>query len=614
MKKNKHTGRRRILLTALLLPGAFGYFPLCAQLHEEINVQGKYVPEVIRIDRVNAFPKAADYTLPAVRLNYESGGVAAGFSPSLMPLPATGWNATRQTDTSRGYLEAGAGSWLNSTLSAGYRAIDTPATVLGVRLQHNSASLWKPHLSQATADVKQWRYDEALGVYASHLFDRLGRLDAAIDYHVGVFDYYGFMNPLASAGEKLNAPTQTLNDLSVKVDWTSAGRPDALSYYLSGRVRHFAFRSLPFPAGMNGESAKGNRETDLGFAGGVRMPWENGSSIGIDARLDLLFYAETPDRPDNYALGTLTPYYRFTRGLLDVKLGADIDLAVRAGNPGNRYSFFHVAPEVKFAIQSGGVGLWLNATGGSRLNTLASLHEYDYYMMPALATTTPTYTPLDASVGVNLGPFGGFSLGVEGGFSVSRHVPLGGWYQAWMNYDGAPLPAMGDVLPPQGGRMLYSLDTEGINLHGFRVGVRMAYEPVRFLSLKASGSYQPQSGEKGFFNGYDRPRIIAKAEATVRPLSNLSVTLGYDYRGVRTIYARMEENLPPVILNGEGQERLVGMRLPDLCLLNLSASWAFTPRFSVWVQADNLLNRRVEVLPCLPASGMVLTGGVKLLF
>ena len=611
----------RLLLPFFLLPAA----TLSAQLHEQINVEGKYVPEVIKAEKLNTFPKAVELSLPSSPLSYDSKGVAASFTPMLMPLPATGWNASRIIDDKRGYLELGAGSWLNSTLSAGYRIIDNNTTLFGVRLQHNSTSLWKPEMSDASDGVKQWRYDESLGLYASHVFKGAGRLDAAIDYHLGAFDYYGWFNPAPRPGETVSAPSQTLNDLSVLVNWRSRLRPEpSFSYALSAGVRHFAFRALPLGAASDRPAAKGTRETDIKLGANLRMPWDNGSSIGLDAKLDILLYGGPTSvfyisddlrlsRPNKYAVGTLTPYYRFTRGLLDIKLGADIDVAIRAGESGHRYSLFHFAPDVRFAVQTGKVGIYLNALGGTTLNTLAALREHDYYMMPALVSTRPSYTPLDAAFGINLGPFAGFSMDVHGAFRSSRNIPLGGWYTAWTDYGMNPLPAMQESVAA-GEHLLYSFDKEGLDIHGFSLGARVKYEPSSIFSLNGAIDWQPQDGKKGFFNGYDRPRLTARAEGSVSPISPLRLTVAYDYRGVREIYTRTTETIPSVSINGGGKSRLVGLRLPDLCVLNFAAAWQFNPNFSIWMQADNLLNRHDSFLPLLPTQGLSIIGGVKILF
>lgn len=623
----------KLYLGAALSLSFMGSIPAGAQLHESISVEGKYVPEIIRVDRINMFPKAINPSLGIVPLDYESGGVEAAFSPSLMTMPATGWGSYRSVSRNPGYLELGVGSWLNSTLSAGYRFVDNASTLAGIRLQHNSTSLWKPKLSEETADVTQFRYDESIGFYASHVVKGYGRLDAAIDYHVGCFNYYGIFNPLPAPEESVKAPEQTLNDFSLKLDWMSLISPSSgMSYRASARVRHFAYRALPLPVEWGGGKAKGNRETDIELSGGIRMPWDNGSSIGMDADLNVLVYGGpenvftydrgagtreyTLNRPDNYGMLTLTPYYRFNRDLIEIRLGADVDLAFNAGPDGNRYSLFHIAPDVKFALQTGQFGMFLNILGGSRLNTLAALYQYDYYMMPALAGTRPTYTPIDATLGFNVGPFSGFSLGVEGSFRSSKNVPLGGWYQAWMNYGGAPVPGIdGDSQITSRDRMLYSLDSDGINLNGVSVGGYISINPSEVFSFKAKASAQPQNGEKGYFNGYDRPKVTVDIDATVKPVSQLRISAGFDYRGKRRIYTRAVTDLPDAGVTGAGPKgTLCGMNLADLSLLNLAASWDFSDSFSIWMQADNLLNRKDEVLPMLPVQGITFAAGLKVLF
>ena len=624
---------RNPIIHTLRLPMALAVAALSlqahAQLHESINVEGKYVPEIIRADRVNMLPKAFRQTLTSSPIEYESSGVATAFSPSLLTMPPTCWGAARKVSSNPGYLELGAGSWLNSTLSAGYRFIDNSSTLFGVRLQHNSTSLWKPALSAATADVRQERYDESIALYASHIFKGHGRLDAALDYHVGYFNYYGYV-PYGYTGEsQVEAPTQTLNDVAMRLDWKSLIRPGAaVAYDATLRLRHFAYRNLPLPYGDREGSTKGTRETNVGLSAGVRMPWDNGSSIGIDGNLDMVFLSANGEeifrdavsgdfslpKADDYAMLTLTPYYRFNRGLLDVRIGADIDLAFNAGPDGSRYSFFHIAPDVRLALQTGQVGLYLNMTGGSELNTLSRLHELDYYGIPRVVSTRPSYTPLDAAFGVNLGPFSGFSLGVEGRYRATKNTPLGGWYQAWIgNGDRPPVGLIPQVA--KDASLGYAADRDGLNLHGASVSAKISYEYGDVFSIKAEGSYQPQDGKKGYFNGYDRAKATADVVTSFSPLKPLHISLGYHYRGSRAIYMNSFTTVlnAPTLINGT-ETTLHSLPLPDLHIANIAAAWDFSDSFSVWLQADNILNRHSELLPMQPMQGVVVAGGFKWLF
>lgn len=605
---------QNIKASLLALVGSLSIFPAAAQLHESINVDGRYVPDVIRVERINAFPKALKPTLSTSPLNYESRGIAASFTPSLMTIPATGWGADRYISSQRGYIELGAGSWLNSTLSAGYRFIDNSSTLFGVRLQHNSVSMWKPEMSVATSDVKHYRYDESVALYASHVIKGYGRLDAALDYHIGYFNYFGLGGlPGDLSSPKVDPPNQTINDVALRLDWRSLLTPSSsLEWNVSARMRHFAYRALPMPYHSSNRE-KGGRETNIGLDGGVCLPWDNGSSIGIDGNFDLTLLSEID--LGKYAMATLMPYYRFSKGLLDIRLGADIDFAYHAGEEGDRYPFIHIAPDLRFGVQTGQVGVYLDILGGTTPTTLARLHQLDYYTMPTLVTTRPTFTPLDATFGINLGPFSGFSMGLKARYVSAKNIPLGGWYTTWLNYGMQPIDGLTPSVPV-GSSVEYCDYNEGINLHGYSVSGCLAYEFGDVFSISAEGSYQPQDGKKGFFNGYDRARVTAAANVCVRPVKPLKIGAGFDFRGKRNIYTTsffLPLSSSSLVINGE-TTRLHSYELPDLTLLNLYGSWDFSKDFTLWLQADNILNRHDAVLPLQPSQGIVFMAGLKWLF
>lgn len=630
-----------------VLCGALGICALSAvaQYNQSISVDGKYVPEVFRLDRINAFPKQVKFALESNPLSYDGKSVPAAFAPKLLPMPATGWRDTRLYSKSKGYLELGAGSWLNSTLSAGYRFIDDENTTLGVRLQHNSTSLWKPNLSEMMKDTKMYRYDESLGFYASHNFGGKGRLQGAIDWHIGNFNYYGFDPKWGSFtdADAPKAPTQTLNDLSARFAWHSPETQDNISWYVGAGARYFGYRaaygiystqsdsdypSIPSPAEYLGR-VSGGRETDININGGIAFPSSSKSTIGIDLNADILLYNNsingltcTPAlwMPDNYGFVTLTPYYSFSKDKLLVRIGADLDLSFNAGednadgeNSEHDYAFLHIAPDVKLDYLAGPVALYLHALGGSRLNTLAGNYELDYYQNPYLSSSRPVYSPLDGSLGATFGPFSGFSAGVDFAFRITKGEYLGGWYQTSLNYYGnipKGLPqniVFGNSEYPAS----YDLDNSDIyNLSGFSLGARLSYDLGKVLKLEAKGNYQPQDGTGGYFNGYDRPRLTANISAETNPWKTLKLKLSYDYRGVRNIYTMASYRGGLISDNRE----LVAHRLPDLTMLNFGASYGITDNFDVWLQGDNLLNRHDEYLPGLPMQGIRIAVGFGVTF
>ncbi|MDE6669100.1 MAG: hypothetical protein K2K26_05410 [Muribaculaceae bacterium] len=607
-----------------------------AQLHESVSVDGTYVPDIIMLDRLAAFPSRVALTMTSTPLPYDLNGVPASFIPSLPAMPATGWRTTRTLPTTRGYIDLGAGSWLNSTLSAGYRIVDTSDCKAGIRLQHNSTSLWRPHISDITENIHRKRYDENIGVYLTERFSNYGTLEAALDWHYGYFNYYGY-RPIAAFNDIEKAPTQTLNDVSLRFGWNSRPQSDALQWHASADMRHFAYRALPLPVSdsfaqslqmADGyEEFKGDRETHVQIRGGIAMPWdEDTSTAALDARFDIVGYAEREAielplvgigaSPDTYAMLTLSPWYRFSRGLLHIKAGVDVDLAFNAdgSEPDSHYSLVHVAPAIMLDWRSNAVGLYAHLTGGSQLQTLASGYELDYYQLPAIVSTQPVHTPLDARFGMLFGPFSGFSAGAEVAYRIDRHRRDGGWYQIILNQGVIPVAG----LDTEGRTPYLGTTMSEMTVKGFSAGLDLAYNGGDVFNIHGQVHYQPQKGTTGYFNGLDRPRITACIEAEVNPWSTLRLGVQYDYRGVRNIYSLYPEptNTPggtTVIINNV-EHKPAAMRLPDITELSFKARYAFTPAVSIWLQADNLLNRRHILLPGLPTEGVSVTGGVQWLF
>lgn len=554
--------------------------PAMAQYNQDITVEGRYVPEFIPRDRIALFPEAVRFGVDNSVLQYSLPGVTVDFLPEAIPIPATPWRATRVPYDARGYVQFGLGSYLQSTLSAGYRIIDDNTSTLGVRLQHNSTSLWKPRITPGS-DTRMERYDETLGVYGSKEFTGKGHLSASGQWHIGNFDYYGSTAP--------SAPTQTLNDASVRLGWTSARRP-AIAWNVSAGARYFGYRrfyspqaGLPFPA-----SQTGTRETHIDLDAAMDFKLSTVSTLSLDLTGDLLLYGNTVSKtgsapllasPDNYGMITLAPKYVYLKGGLRFQAGANLDFAVDAGKPGARYNTFHISPDVRLDYESGPLAIFVAVQGGTQLHTLASAWQTDYYQSPLLLSSLPVYTPMEARAGLTAGYFSGFRVGIEGGWRMQKDACPDGFYTLWLN------GAASDNL---------FADTR-TDLHGWEAGLTAGYDAGKWFGVEARCFYRPQNGDTGWCDGPERSRWTARIEVKSNPVSPLELRLAYDYRGVRSA----------------GRECL---RMPDITNLSFGASWKFTPKVSVWLQADNLLCTKTVYLPGLPEPRLGLTAGAELRF
>lgn len=565
------------------------------ELNESLNVEGVYKREVIPVERINLLPSLMNINIAEKPLGYETAAVTAMFSPASPILPATAWGDMRSRRPGPGYVDLFMGSWLNASLSAGVAPVQTADTRLNIRLQHNSTSLWTPYKNMETpanypvgaippSNVKRKSYQEHLGADFLQRFAK-GSLSASAQYHLGYFNYYGI---IAKSAPFQTAPTQTLNDAALRVGWKSLADAST-TWQVGAGARYFAYRTA-------------TRETQINLTGALRSHASESSDFGFDADGSMLIYGSHPEigKPANYGALSITPFYEYRRGKFLMRLGVDLDFAFNAdGNEvGEKYSVFHASPDVKFSVGGRGVNFYVNVLGGQTLHTLAATSEYDPYRNPQLESTQPTHIPVDANIGLNVNPFSGFEAGVNLRLVSMRHAPMGGWY----------------MFRPHFRENIYRY-----NLFGFQVGLNLNYRLNDLLNLKFEGTYTPQHDRTGVFNGLDRPRWTLDACAEVHPIKGLSLGFGYEYRGVRNIYcidgaslAANDNSSAPDLVKDEPP--IAARRLGDITNLYFNAGYEITQNTALSFRADNLLNRRVDLLPNLPLEGVTFLGGVQILF
>lgn len=579
---------RRMMAVALVgIPCAM----MGQRITESVTVEGRYTPEVIAADRLSLLPATIALAAPESPMNYDRKGVTANFAPDALNMPATGWRSRKIYDSSRGYVDLWMGSWLNASLSAGYAAIRNDDTRLNVWLQHNSTSLWQAWKGDAErmtqgAD-KRFRYDGTIGTDLTHRLDGIGTLSADLRYHLGYFNYYG-CNQGGKANEDVTAPTQTLNDFYAHVGWKGPQR-ERLSYTADADVRYFGYRAFYLPLltaqyPRQYSKTKGARETAVNVGGDMAYSISdeagNGSAVGIGLRYSGVINSEFNDVNRLEA----TPAYMLTGRNYSLRLGANLAVV------GNGETKFRAAPDVRFGFRKGIMAFSATIGGGTHMRTLAWQHMMDYYGNPGLGCHEAAYSPLDARIAFQLNPGGRWTFGIEGAWRTTLDETLGGWYQLQLNNSMRIEDMFGNTLPEITDD--YSLDRyrTGGKIHGYSVSVNAGYEFSRYLELKGRASWQPQDGEKGYLNGFDRPEFTVDLSAESEPVDKLSVRLDYRLRAKRWI-------MPG-----------------NLSRLDFGASYRITEKVSVGVEVNNLLNRRECLLPDLPLEGLNAAAGVQLTF
>lgn len=583
----------RYLKLTLIGAGLLSTLSLAAQeLNESLSVEGEFSPTIVHRNKITTLPQSVEVDIPQSRLPFSERGEIVEQEPAITPLSATGWRASRELSRYKGYLDFGMGAYMNCVASAGYRFYESRQSYAGVWLQHNSTWGFSPEFELPGYDNSRHRSDSHIGLYGGHRFDDYGTLTAEATYHSGYFNYYGIrLSDEYNYGE--TTPTQTLNDIELSLRWDSDRKNTAaLNYYAGIDFRHYGYRRMYEPTILNelGSTGKdllpcladysGQKENHLSVCGGLDKGFENGTKFGFDADLDMLFYANAELSgygADDYGLLKLTPYYRIERNNLYFNAGVEIDFAVNAGVKDNRYSAFHISPDIRMGWSERKFGMYINLEGGSELKTLSALSRYDYYLRPMLCDTRPIYSPFDGEIGFTFGQFAGFSGGFNFGYKITNNIPYMNRYMASFTED---------VIFGQ------------FNLRGMRIGVNLNYEYGKLFEIGADLSYQPQNGEKGYFNGYDRPRWVIDAEAVVNPWKKLKFSVGYQYRGVRHLYYLKNSG------NMSDFREQSRDRLPDVNLLNIGVAYSFSgDRLTVWGEANNLFGTDTYIDPNAPDEG-----------
>lgn len=563
------------------------------ELHENLTVKGEYDIDMVKTDRIYTLPQRINVAPPKFQLDYDLTGHIASYDTWYNPLVPLGYKDTHRFERRRGYLDVASGSMLNTTASAGYRFIDSNDFSLSAMLQHTSTSLFHPRLSLEADNIKRYIYDETIGVKADCNLSGVGTLSAEAYYRLAFFNYYGIVTPCYGS-DRDKAPTQTLNDLTFRLSLLSA--PDyagntPFGYSAAAGVRYFGYRAGYDFLNPLLERFKGSRETDVYISGGVARVLSPTAALGLDARLDLLFYGGGRVAAPDYGSVEATPYFRLSTGNLALKAGVNLAYTFDFNNDLDSYSAFHVAPDVRLDWKYRAFGLYLKAGGGVQLQTLAALSGLDYYQLPEAGKTQPRVTPLDARLGFTFGPWAGFSAGIYAGYATTRNVLAGGWYMATLAYGSALAP----LFPADGTTPLPS--ESYMNIHGFHFGLDLSYEPASWIKASASAQWQRQNGTTGVFNGYDRPEWVVDAKLTARPLfslrsriaQSLALTVGYDYRGNRTIYTPATAS--------DGAQSLLSMHLNDMARLSVGASIDVSSNVSIYAKGLNLLGCRAPELP-----------------
>ncbi|MFI3240256.1 MAG: hypothetical protein R3Y22_06680 [Bacteroidales bacterium] len=535
-----------------------------SKLNKEIVVETSFQPTETDADKLNLTPNEVEITISEKKLDYSNWAVPTTVQPTLQTLAPIEYAAKQISSDQRGYLQLGAGTYLNSNTALGYRVIDDTERKLNIWGEHTSTWLGhntSPYVIATNGETPTQEFNNALlGMSYTQLLSGNKLFKADAYYHFDRFNYYGSSDGL---------DMQMVNEFNIDLSLRNDKNGTALNYW-GGLEYNYWGNSVINEISENQIKVNGGAETAI----------NNFGSLGITGEIGYTFYnKELPILNDTLSVSNifrieLTPAYKYNTNQLALQLGARIDYT--SDTKGN----LHISPAVKLDYQfNSKIGAYVYLLGGERVNSYAALSAQNRYFAPSLYYGTSD-SPLDATLGAKFAPFEGFKGVVSAGYLIVDNQML-------PYYNGTT-----DMT-------IYS----GVDMSGWMVSADLEYSYKTLGSVKVAAKYAPQNGiDKGYVTQDDRAELVINAEITSTPIDKLRATIGYEYRGNRAVWGY------------NSSAEVISADLGDMNNLYLNASYDINNKFSIYTNISNILYQQWDNYYGMGAQKLGAVVGVSILF
>lgn len=591
-----------------MLMAAFSLTAVNAQdnknnLNKEITLEKDIAPLEKKAVKKNELPKVKK---PATTGQKTSLGYSDLTSPIDVPttiptLLPYGYRTAHNFSNKRGYIDVGAGTQGNFRMDFGYRIINEEREKLGVWINHNSTWNSKNPSKVITLDENRNRQkynDNTLAVDYSRAIGN-GTLTLGVKGHIDNYNYYGGWNTLpdepAYGGMSYvitpafdwNKDKQTFTNFNLNAGWQS----------------HFMLRDKPLD--YKAEFQFGHAAHDKSFSDiykkGVHDNW---GIINLGGTYDITELTTAAlnikgeyltrgtkaksgsdyDLFDEMGMITLSPTYTMRGDMFKLQLGLNAHISFSDG------AAFRLSPNIRANLSLvDGFSIFANALGGKALGYRQGKHFVNYRYDDPLLLYGSVYTPLDAEAGVKIGPFNGLSAKVSLGYAVVKNEP-------GVVYD-APYPEVATEALRHAFMSKYNV----IDSRGYYINLALDYKYRSLIEASASIKYAPHDKELFFsdthYNGYkmgvDRASTVANIDLKVTPWRPLTLNAGLEYRGGRMALFQYYNVIPD---NSVGDVQYQFVDMGDVINLHAGANYRLNSTVNLWLQANNLLNRRYDIL------------------
>lgn len=540
-------------------------------LNREMTLEREYDPSVQDANKVNTLPAIKEPEITKAAIDYSTFTLAANPDKEVKILPSGKILANIDYDKHRGYLNFGAGTYLNLNGDFGYRLVNTGKDHLGITLSHRSMNGTLKYV-QYDGKVKARFNDNLGGLSYSHIFDK-ATFNAGADYGYSSFNYYGM--PISNRQPWSSSITMTdteTNQVAQTIQAYMGVRSAEES--MTGYLLNLKYTNFSYKYGISPDT-EGATEHTASLKGGLNTETGTDQRAGIDVSLDYFNYNVPSDAYNtnhtSYAEIGASPYYRVAGGNWNINLGANL-FYITHGD-----SKFLLTPNITVdATIAGNTILYGAATGKVQSNSMYGISRMFRYVDPTWAIA-PTRHQLNSVIGVKSGVIPGFWFDLFGGYDIIKDGLL---FTPRYAADGN----FGNL----------STTVSGINVNRTFFGANIKYSYQKYFDLFVKGVYYLVDDPE-YQPIFESPEIEINTSLVVRPVEKLSVALDFNF------------------VKGKLLRRSF-IPLDDIQELNLTGSYAFNTTFGFYAKLNNLLFREYDLYYGYPAQGFNVMAGINLNF
>lgn len=583
---------KRILIPLLCGCTVLGLAAQAKDLKTEITVDRTVIPverEAVRLGSLTPQLLSSSVTPRSLTLaDYTETSELTRTNPVLSP---AAYADRLALSPYRGYAAVGYFPAFNLGASAGYKFISSEHTSLGAWLQYDGYS-YKP------SDKSGGSYSNntvTVGADFGRRFGATSLLKASARFMYGATG-----RPDVFAEDKQNV---TAADLGVSwrsvagvIDYNIGAGFDHFGYGKDGYINEFEKTPLIKPASENrfsfcgGVGYLGSSETPRG---GIDLSVDfisrsNGVEMGQNQlTADLILPYVEPVRDGTLGVISLTPYYSYRSDNFSARIGAKFDISA-----GGEDKKFHVAPDVMLDLNAAPqFAIYATFRGGEHLNSLSSLYNYCPFMS-GIWQHQRSNIPLDCNVGMNIGPFAGFSARIFGGYAVADN---------WLMPQFIRMTANGEPLIDSYQEMYSIINFGRYDLKSWHAGIGLSYEWRSAVKVHATAEIASNDKDKAYYRWRDRAKYVVTSGIEVRPINKLKIGVSHELRAGRRNFA-----------DSYGDRYAINLR--NVSNLNAEASYDISDALTVFACGENLLNRRYELVTGIDAQGLKGLVGVSYKF